>query len=312
MPLSIVENPKSAEKAKEQKLHLLLKRYFAVLSGSAKPKFKLLGNLDEKIKEAKNSLKNCVLCERNCKVNRLADEKGYCQITKNMLVSSFFEHFGEEYFLVPSFTIFFWSCNFSCQYCQNWNISQRFERPKKITPVQLASIIDKHARCKNVNFVGGEPTPQLPFILEALSNIHSNMPIVWNSNFYLSKKAMALLHGVIDIYLSDFKYGNDNCAKRLSKVKNYTKIIKRNHLIAAKDSELVIRHLMLPGHLECCTKPILKWIADNLRNKAVVNLMNQYTPCWKAFQYREISRYLSDEEFTQATNYAEKLKLSLV
>ncbi len=312
MPVAIIERLKKAETKTDKKVHSALKRYFRVISGEEEPKFKLL-DIKKRIKESEKVLERCNLCERNCLVNRLAGEKGYCQLTKDMLISSYFEHFGEEYFLVPSFTVFFWSCNFSCQYCQNWNISQRIEEPTKISESRLAAIIDEHAKkCKNVNFVGGEPTPQLPFILKTLSNVKSDIPVVWNSNFYMSEKAIDLLWGLVDVYLSDFKYGNDRCAERLSKVKNYIEVVKRNHFLAAQDSEMVIRHLMLPGHLECCTKPILEWIADNLKDKVVVNIMDQYRPCWKAAEYSEIARYLTPEEFEQAIDYAKKLKLNFV
>lgn len=314
MPVAIIERLKKAEPDSDKKVRSALKRYFKILSGEEKPKFKLLGEeIKTRAKEAEKVLGRCGLCERSCIVNRLAGKKGYCGVGKEMLISSYFEHSGEEYFLVPSFTVFFWGCNFSCQYCQNWEVSQRIEKPTKISEARLAAIIDKHTKeCKNVNFVGGEPTPQLPFIIKVLSNVKSDIPVVWNSNFYMSNKAIDLLWGLVDVYLSDFKYGNDRCAERLSKVKNYTNVAKRNHFLAAQDSEMVIRHLMLPGHLECCTKPVLEWIADNLKDKVVVNIMDQYRPCWKAFEYSEITRYLKPEELALAVDYAKKLKLNFI
>lgn len=291
-----------------------LTRYFSILAGE-KPKFmiaKKKGLLDKKVREAFEILKNCELCERKCKVDRLNGEKGFCKVPAKMLISSYFEHYGEEFFLIPSFTVFFWSCTFSCEYCQNYTISQRLEKPMEISEEELAKIIDEHSNCKNVNFVGGEPTPQLPFILKTLSYVKSNLPVIWNSNFYMSLKTMSLLKDVVDIYLSDFKYGNDKCAERLSGVGNYTYIVKRNHLLAAKDAELVVRHLVLPGHVDCCSKLILKWIAKKLKNKVIVNIMSQYRPCYHAYRYKEINKNVSKEEYRAVVNYAKELGLNFV
>lgn len=293
-----------------------LSRYFSILSGKEKPKFIMAKQsrlLDEKIKEAEKILENCELCERKCKVNRLK-QKSFCQLQDKMLISSYFDHYGEEFFLVPSFTIFFWSCNFSCQYCQNYTISQRLEKPQEMTGEDITKIINQQKHCKNINFVGGEPTPQLPFILKILSLINIEKPIVWNSNFYMSTKTLELLRGVVDIYLSDFKYGNDECAEKLSKVKNYTHVVRRNHLLAAKDSdsEIVVRHLILPSHVECCSKPILKWIASNLGKQVIVNIMEQYVPHYNAYKFLEINRNVSEEEFEEVINYAKKLRLNFI
>jgi len=133
-----------------------------------------------------------------------------------------------------------------------------------------------------------------------------NIPQVWNSNMYCSDETMKLLNGVIDLYLTDFKYGNDVCARRLSKVDNYLEIIKRNHKIAYENGEMIIRHLVMPNHIDCCSKPIIKWISENLPN-AVVNIMEQYRPEYKAYEHKEISRAVSLAEVLQVKEYADKL-----
>lgn len=290
-----------------------LPRYLRILEGKEKPKFQLNKKLlDEKIKNSFKILENCELCERKCHVNRVKNELGFCKVGKKMWISSYFDHMGEEYFFVPSFTIFFMSCTFSCQFCQNWTISQRIEEGEFIDEEKLAKIIDRHSYCKNVNFVGGDPTPQLPFILKTLKHVKANIPVVWNSNFYMSEKSMNLLKNIVDVYLPDFKYGNDKCALRLSKVSNYKKIIKRNHLLAFKDSEVVIRHLVLPNHIECCSKPILDFIKDNFKDKVIVNLMDQYRPEYKACEHNDINRGLIDKEFNEVVSYAKKLKLNFI
>ena len=291
----------------------VLPRYLKILEGKEKPKFQLNNNkLKSKIKNAFSILENCELCERRCHVNRIRDELGICKVGSNMRISSYFDHYGEEAFFVPSFTIFFWSCSFHCQFCQNWTISQRAEDGEFIKEEKMAEIIDKHNYCKNVNFVGGEPTPQLPFILKILKGVESNIPVIWNSNFYFSEKSFDLLKGIVDVYLPDFKYGNDKCALRLSKVPNYLKTIKRNHLLAFQDSEMVIRHLVLPNHIECCSKPILEFIKDNFKGKVIVNIMDQYRVEYKAYGYDDINRSLNEEEFNEIIEYAKKLRLNFI
>jgi len=181
-------------------------------------------------------------------------------------------------------------------------------------PEMLAKAIEKKRKegCRNVNFVGGEPTPNLLLILETLKACEANTAVVWNSNFYMSERCMLLLAGIVDMHLSDFKYGNNECAARLSKVKNYFDVCARNHLFAAKETELTVRHLVLPEHIECCTKPVLEWIAKNIRDNCIVNLMDQYRPEYKAEQHKDINRTLEKDEFEAAVKYAKKLKINYI
>jgi putative pyruvate formate lyase activating enzyme len=287
-----------------------LPRYRKILLNNVKARFRTI-NLEKKIEKAYEILKSCEFCERKCKVNRNV-KVGYCRVGNKPMISSAFVHLGEESMIVPSFTIFFMGCTFHCQFCQNWQISQWFERGSVLTPQEIAELIDEHKHCRNVNFVGGEPTPQIPFILDALQYVKANIPIVWNSNFYMSLKSMELLKGVIDIYLSDWKYWSDKCALKFSKVNNYLKIVKRNHDLAFKDSEMIIRHLILPNHFECCTKKILKYIAENYGDKVIVNIMPQYKPEYKAHKYPEIAGYPTRKEIEKAWNLAEDLGLNWI
>ncbi len=289
---------------------MFLPRYYKILDGKAKARFLVTKFLDEKIKQARKILERCELCERRCGVNRKKGEKGFCGVGTEPEISSYFRHMGEEPFFVPSFTIFFIGCNFHCQYCQNWSISQRYEKGFFLEPKELARVIELQRNIRNVNFVGGEPTPNLLYILEVLKHLNRNIPIVWNSNFYMTEKSMDLLDGIVDVYLSDFKYGNDKCAERLSKVKNYFSVVSRNHKLAYKDAELVIRHLVLPNHFDCCAKPVLEWAAENTP-KAIVNIMSQYRPQYKAKEYQEINKFLGDEH-KRATELADKLGLNYV
>lgn len=287
-----------------------LPRYRKILIKKTKAKFHNV-NLKKKVEKAYKILKSCELCERKCKIDR-NKKLGVCKVGNKPIISSAFIHIGEEPMIVPSFTIFFMGCNSHCQFCQNWSISQWFEKGKIITVREIARMIDDHSNCRNVNFVGGEPTPQLPFILDALQYVKSNIPTVWNSNFYMSLKSMKLLKDVIDVYLTDWKYWSDKCALRLSKLENYLRIVKRNHDLAFKDSEMIIRHLILPNHFECCTKPILNYISKNYGEKVIVNIMDQYRPEYKAHRYSDISRPPTQRELEKTWKLAEDLGLNWI
>jgi putative pyruvate formate lyase activating enzyme len=174
-------------------------------------------------------------------------------------------------------------------------------------------MIDKREKqgARNVNWVGGDPTPNLLHILQVLKQCTSNLPQVWNSNMYCSRETMDLLDGVIDVYLTDFKYGNDSCARRLSLVENYTDIVKRNHLRAYENGEMIIRHLVMSSHVECCSKLVMEWMADNLPN-AVVNVMAQYRPEYNACDYPDIARGVSHEEVVAVKHYAQQLDINMI
>jgi len=290
-----------------------LERYFKILSGKCLARYllaKRTSSLSTKIENANEILQNCHFCERRCGVNRLEHEIGYCGVEAVSHYASEFLHYGEEPELVPSHTIFFTGCTFSCVYCQNWDISTAPTSGTLVLPEEMAEIIGarKQQGARNVNFVGGDPTPHLHTILQIMDKCDVNTPMIWNSNMYCSKEAMELLSGVIDVYLADFRYGNDECAKKYSNVNNYWDITARNFLLAYEDAEVIVRHLVLPTHLECCTKPIVRWVAKHMPNVRF-NLMFQYTPYYKAEQHPEINRRLSYIEKKRALEIVEEAGL---
>ena len=263
--------------------------------------------LDVKIEIANRIFSHCQFCERRCGVNR-PKEVGSCNV-REPRVESEFPHIGEEPVLVPSHTIFFSGCNFHCVHCQNWSISQIITGTF-ISPRKLAKIIEVRA-LRNMNFVGGDPTPNLNYILQVLKECNARTPVIWNSNMYLTEESMRLLDGVVDLYLTDFKYGNDSCAEELSDVESYFSIVSRNHILAEKNADVIIRHLVLPNHLECCTRPVLKWISENLK-KSVVNVMFQYRPEYNAMDNPKIDRFLTYEEKKKALDIAEEYHITLI
>lgn len=270
--------------------------------------------LDVKVELANRMVRRCMLCERRCGVDRTR-QRGACLLDDRARVASYFHHIGEEAPLVPSGTVFFSGCNLRCVYCQNWDISQNPESGVEVRPDELAAI-QIHLRltgARNINWVGGEPTPNIHVILPSLKILAEkgvNVPQLWNSNLYLTVEGMKLILHVIDIWLPDFKYGNDECALKYSVAPRYVEVVSRNlKIICDRGEDIIIRHLVLPGHVECCTKPVLRWIALNCP-KALVNIMDQYHPDYlvtRLRKYSELNRRVTRREMDEAYRYADEL-----
>ncbi|MBY9020024.1 MAG: radical SAM protein [Candidatus Lokiarchaeota archaeon] len=272
-------------------------------------------NLAEEL--ALRYLENCNFCERQCSVNRANGETGFCLISKDSYVSSAFLHTGEEAPLIPSGTIFFQGCNFSCVFCQNFDISQSWKNKRNIEDIaqkvdvkQLAALANRLVEkgAININYVGGDPIPNLHTIVGNLQYQTTNITQLWNSNFFLTDRSLSLIIDLIDFWLPDWKYGNNKCGKKYSGIDNYFDVIARNHKRIHNEGsgEIIIRHLVMPNHIECCSKPILDYVAKELPN-AVVNLMGQYRPEYLSRNYEEINRRPSMEEINEVKYYADDL-----
>jgi len=282
---------------------------------------------------------------------------GTCQLDATSRVSSYFHHRGEELVFrgtEGSGTIFFTSCNLRCGFCQNSDISRDKENGIGMGPRELAAAAWelRVEGCHNINWVGGEPTIHLHTIVEAIRELargrprpadlrraqaakmdeflpyrrrpeeaeyagEVNVPMLWNSNFFMSPEAMRILRPLMDVWLPDFKFGNDRCAIFLARTPWYWETVSRNHkAVYDWGEDLVIRHLVMPGHVECCTKPVLEWIAGNLP-QALVNVMDQYHPdaaCDPTSprfdpRYRSMARRPYVEEILEAYETARRLGL---
>lgn len=287
------------------------------------------GDLCKKVKEAQKHLTHCNLCPHKCGVNR-TKEVGICQAGHQAIVSSYGPHLGEERVLVGdkgSGTIFFGYCNMRCVFCQNYEISV-YGRGDLVSNETLANMmlsLQNNYGCHNINLV--TPTHYVANILEAIclaAKKGLELPIVYNCGGYESIDTLEILEGVIDIYMPDFKYNSTELGQRYSKVSDYPKMAKKALIEMDKQvgglktdhrniayKGLLIRHLILPGGLED-TKKILEFIKEELSPDVMVNLMDQYYPSYKAFEYKQISKKLDFMEYKQAYSYGEKLGLRLV
>jgi putative pyruvate formate lyase activating enzyme len=279
------------------------------------------GVLSDRVMEAEEILKKCTLCPRKCEIDRTAGEKGFCKTGDKPFISSYGPHFGEEKPLVGRFgsgTIFMGNCNLGCIFCQNYSISHLGEGIK-ISSEKLADIMLslQEEGCHNINLV--TPTHQMPMILRSLliaSGKGLKLPIVYNCSGYESLRAIKILDGIIDIYMPDFKYTDPEMALKYSKAEDYPHAamtaIKEMHrqvgdLLTDKRGiatrGLLVRHLVLPGGI-AGTAGVVKFIAEEISKNTYINIMDQYHPCYKAFEKPPLDRRITLEEYGEAVKLA--------
>jgi putative pyruvate formate lyase activating enzyme len=284
------------------------------------------GEIKERIEKLYKILESCELCPRKCKVNRMKGEKGSCKSGKELVISSYGPHFGEERELVGRYgsgTIFLTNCNLLCVYCQNYDISH-LGHGKKTSISDAAEIMKglQKRGCHNINFV--TPThyaPQLVEALEAAANRGLRLPVVWNCGGYESVEVIKLLEDIVDIYMPDMKYSDVEPGRRYSNTPDYfersKEAVREMHRQVGdlKVDErgiayrgLLIRHLVLPNNLAGSEK-VLKFISEELSKESYVNIMAQYRPSGKAYQYEELRRRITSNEYYSAINTARKLGL---
>ncbi len=284
------------------------------------------GELNQRIQLLKEFLKECRLCPRECRVNRLNGEVGYCKAPSEIMVSSAFPHFGEEPPLVGyhgSGTIFLTHCNLRCVFCQNYDISH-LGRGEQITSSEIAKAMVKlqEMGCHNINFV--TPTHYAPQIVASLPEaieMGLSLPIVYNCSGYESIEVIRLLDGVIDIYMPDAKYMEEKFSKQFSNAPDYPEVIKKvlremhrqvgdlkTNSKGIAERGLLIRHLVMPGGV-ASSEAVLKFIAEEISSHSYVNIMDQYRPEYRAYEYSEISRRITHKEYLEAIQMAKRFHL---
>jgi len=259
---------------------------------------------------ARRLLRACVLCERRCGVDRIRSGRGYCGCGIEARVYFAGLLVGEEPEISPSFCVFPSGCNFHCSSCC---VGEENAHPERGEPLRAQAIdtwlgLPENAGARTLSLIGGEPTVHLYAILRALARTRSHLPLVWNSNFYFSTETALLLDGVIDVFVADCHFGSDHCARRLAGLANHFAVVTRNLLWSAQRSRLILRHLALPGHIACCTRPVLEWAAAHLA--VPVHVMCNYVPPRTA-QRGELARSLTSAEMEAAISCASELGLKL-
>lgn len=282
--------------------------------------------LSQRVEAAKSHLEDCNVCPLNCGVNRLAGEMGVCKTGALAQLASFGPHHGEESPISGwrgSGTIFFARCNLRCVFCQNADISQLgFGRAYEADQLAQVMLDLQTQGCHNINLVS--PSHVIPQILEAvLSAAHQglNIPLVYNTGGYDSLEMLKLLEDVVDIYMPDMKYGDEEKARKYSRVKNCPEINQQAVLEMHRqvgdlklDEEgiayqgLLVRHLVLPNNL-ADSEVILKFLAEVVSKNVYLNIMAQYHPAFHASDYPELNRCVRPQEYQQVVKAAKILGL---
>ncbi len=271
-------------------------------------------------------LEKCQVCPRDCKVNRLIGNKGYCKCDDKIKLALVSTHDFEEPCISGtkgSGTVFFSNCNLNCVFCQNHEISQE-GKGKEVSVERLAEIfIEQQNRgVNNINLV--TPTMYAYQIIEAIKIARKNglkIPIIYNSNGYENVETIKMLNGYIDVYLPDLKYYSDIISIKYSKAPHYFEIataaikemieqvgnpeFDENGIIK---KGVIIRHLVLPNHIQN-TKNILKWIKENLNEDVYVSVMAQYFPTYKAKKIEGIDRKINNKEYREVEKYLYSLDI---
>jgi putative pyruvate formate lyase activating enzyme len=288
------------------------------------------GALAQRVEQAWQHLADCDLCARYCHVDRRVGTAGaVCRTGERAVVASHGVHHGEESCLSGwrgSGTIFFGWCNLRCVYCQNWDISQR-GGGREVEPAEIADMMLElqHLGCHNVNLV--TPSHVVAQIIAAVHDAAGRglrLPLVYNTGGHDSLEALALLDGIVDIYMPDMKYGDAELARKYSKVRDYVPAnqaaVREMHrqvgdLVVDRRGiarrGLLVRHLVLPGGV-AGTDRVLEFLAREVSRATRVNLMDQYRPCYRADEYAEIDRPITREEYRRALAAAARLGLRTV
>ena len=265
-------------------------------------------------------MNECRLCPRDCMVNRASGEVGYCLAPGSMVIARYSLHMWEEPCLSGSNgsgTIFFSYCNLRCIFCQNYEIST-LHRGRIVSVDEFVSIVmelqDKGA--SNINLVTG--VMYVPLIVKGIRKARERglrIPIVYNSSGYEAVDTIKMLEGIVDIYLPDFKYYDNNLSRKYSSCSNYfecaSSCIKEMYRQVGRPkfddkgmmkSGVIVRHLILPGSLDD-SKRVIKYLYDNYRDNIFISIMNQYTPL-RYLEFEALNRKLNDDEYDEIINYA--------
>jgi putative pyruvate formate lyase activating enzyme len=260
-----------------------------------------------------HAYQSCALCEHRCGVNRAAGERGFCKAGATAHLYRHRIEYGEELELIPSHLFYLSGCDLRCGFCIAGINAFDPSRGMPLTSDFFNEAVEwgRQHGARNIQWVGGEPTIHLPVILDLMSRCPDLPPVVWKSDFHGTPEAFDMLRGKVDVYVADLKFGNDVCARRIAGIDHYLSIVTRNLKIAAQDGRLIIRHLLLPGHSECCYRPIVKWLAENMPDTPF-SLRDSYLPSWRSTSYAELAQPLPQRDGRDALELARRTGLQVI
>ena len=266
--------------------------------------------------QAQTQLTDCHLCAHHCGAVR-ATARGVCRVGQTSYIASEMLHLGEEAVLRPAHAIFFSGCTATCTFCTAAKFAFRPTYGVAVTPAQLAErIVQRQTQgARSIAFIGGDPTPHIPFILDTIAVLGARRqaPTVFNSNFYLTEVALDLLDPAIDIYLPDLKFGPasgpTSCGERIGGMPDYWRVVTGSiERLWRQHKRIIVRHLLMPGHGVCCTAPVLRWLAAYPGLE--ISLLTQYVAPAQA--RGELAQPLAQTEIEDAVALAHALQLTLI
>lgn len=256
----------------------------------------------------------CRLCELRCGVDRLAGERGLCGVGPVAHCYNAFVHHGEEPELVPCFTVFFTGCNFRCPYCSDGEWVDGPELGRPLDPAEIVDRIRSRAGLRSVELVGGLPDVSLLAAAELARGVPPELPVVLNTNGWMTPEALALLPAMTDLLLLDVKHAGDRCATDLTgrPLTGYLAQLRRVLLWGRQHLRLGVwvRHLVIPGHRDCCTLPVLGWLAREAPG-CYVNILTQYRPLHRVAGHPSLGRTLTRAERQELPGWLRSLGLPL-
>lgn len=236
-------------------------------------------------------LRHCQMCELRCGANRLAGERGLCGLSADTFAYKRYVSADEEPEILPALRVFFGGCNMRCLFCDEAPDAFAPEAGELVDPAALACKMSAAVRrgVRSISILGGEPSLHAHTLVAIAAAAPQPLPIALNTNMYMTPPVLALLVDVVRWYLADLKFGNDHCAQHIAKIENYSAVVRRNIRLATTQTDVIVRHVLLPGHLDCCFRPLVAWLSDTLPGIRF-QLYPGYVPCGRASKDAKLGR----------------------
>lgn len=253
----------------------------------------------------------CELCEHRCAVNRLGKRAGRCHADAVPRVFQYGVEYGEERELLPCQVVYLSGCDLRCAFCISGRESFDSAIGRPLTDQLFKQIVRtaREAGARTLQFSGGEPSIHAPALLPLIEG--SPLPVVWKTALHETIETLELLLPHVAAFVADLKFGNDGCALRLAQVPRYVATAQRNLRFLAQRSRLIVRHLVLPNHINCCARPLLKWLAEQCP-AIPLSLRDGYVPAWRASSHHDIAAPMSLAAMSEVKQLARSLNLNLI
>jgi len=274
-----------------------------------------------RVDQALRVFEHCNLCAHRCGVDRIAGGRGPCGAGSSARVFLAQTEMVDEASLRPVFAVSLSGCDLRCDFCitgrSSWDpaagtvVSGPGVDSEPLDGLAAAARRALGSGARSIMILGGEPTLHLPTVLDLISRLPDDALLVWKTNAHGTATARELLEGLFDVWVADYKFGQDSCAERLARVPNYTEVVRENLCWASRHTRLIVRHLLMPGHLDCCWVPVARWLAEELPG-VEISLRDGFWPGWFSSRHPELTIPGSARDHAKARRIGVDLGLNLV